>query len=136
MTARTTFLLAFLISLAGTLLSLFYSEIIGYAPCELCWYQRIALYPLVVLFGMQLWAKEKSRALFLSGMMLSGAGLLVSAYQYLATEFFPGALACAASEVSCAKLYFTSFGYITIPMMALTSFALTVFLVLVSRKQQ
>lgn len=129
-------LFGFLMALVGIASSLFYSNVIGYAPCELCWLQRIALYPLAVIFGAELFHKEKGHALWWSGLILSLAGLAVSSYQYVATQFFPTALACAASEVSCAKIYFISFGYITIPMMALTSFAAIAFLLLVSRPER
>ena len=133
---KRAILICFLIALAGILLSLFYSNVIGYAPCELCWYQRIFLYPLAALFGAELIHEEKGHALWWSGLILSVGGLLVSAYQYFATAFFPGSLACAASVVSCAKVYFTNFGYITIPMMALTSFAAIAFLLLASRPEK
>ena len=128
--------ISFALAVVGILSSLFYSNVIGYAPCELCWLQRICLYPLAVLFGAELFHKEKGHALWWSGLILSVIGLGISAYQYVGAEFFPSSLACAASQVSCAKIYFISFGYITIPMMALTSFAAIAFLLLASRPEK
>ncbi len=120
---------AFLIALAGMLLSLFYSEVAGYAPCLLCWYQRIALYPLVLLFGFSWLSGHSDQVAKRTGIALASIGALIAAYLYLATAFFPGALAgCAAAAVSCAKVYFNSFGFITIPLMAFTSFAAILFL--------
>jgi len=126
--SRNALKISFLIALAGMAMSLFYSEVVGYAPCELCWYQRIALYPLMPLFGFAWIFGEKGRAIRWTGIVLAGAGAIVSAYQYIATAWFPTSLTCAASQVSCAKLYFNTFGFITIPLMAFTAFIAVVFL--------
>src|SRR3989338_2063143 len=57
---KYTTVLACLVSLIAVVSSLFYSEIVGFEPCVLCWWQRIFLYPLVVLFGIALWRKDRS----------------------------------------------------------------------------
>src|SRR5699024_6349440 len=67
-----------LIALIG---SLFYSEVIGYVPCDLCWVQRIFMYPLVVIYGLA--AMRNDLSIALSGLVLSGIGMLVSIYHYL-----------------------------------------------------
>src|SRR3989344_6213044 len=57
--SKKAYLISFLIALTSMLGSLFYSEVAGYGPCKLCWYQRILMYPLVLLFGLALLRKRK-----------------------------------------------------------------------------
>jgi len=52
--------IAFLVSLAASLFSLLYSEILNFAPCYLCWWARVFLYPQVLLFGVALWNKDRN----------------------------------------------------------------------------
>lgn len=56
--AKNAFLFSFLIVASASLGSLFYSEIIGFEPCKLCWYQRVFMYPQVIIFGIALWKKK------------------------------------------------------------------------------
>jgi disulfide bond formation protein DsbB len=62
---------AFLISLGGTLGSLYFSEILKYPPCVLCWYQRICLYPLVLIFGIALWSEDANYKRYAEGISCS-----------------------------------------------------------------
>src|SRR5690625_3930295 len=68
------------VSVVATLGSLFYSEILGYTPCELCWNQRIFMYPLVIIYSVALYKRDINIAL--PGSILSGVGLLISIYHY------------------------------------------------------
>jgi hypothetical protein len=110
----------FFISLASVLLSLFYSNIVGYSPCTLCWWQRIFMYPQVILFGMALYKKDRS--VFRYALALSFIGIIFSLYHYY-IELGGSPLVPCGVAVSCAKRYIFEFGYITIPMMGLTGFA-------------
>lgn len=114
---------AFLIALAATLGSLFFSEIAGYPPCTLCWYQRILMYPLVVLLGMAIFRKEE-RVIAPYAFVLSAIGALVAGYQYLLQIGVVPSLVCAVGSVSCAKIFLLQFGYLTLPLMSLTAFLL------------
>lgn len=98
--------------------SLIYSEIIGFAPCVLCWYQRIAIYPIaILLFTASL---SKSALLRLQTLILASAGLAVALYHNFIT-WFPGAAGtCGVGGPSCTVLYVFKLGYITIPMMSAT----------------
>src|SRR6185369_1050871 len=87
----------------------------------LCWYQRIVMYPQVIILGMAAWKKDYS--IWLYSRVLSSIGLVIAIYQYYGQMFNEGALPCSTAIDSCAKLYFVEFGYITIPMMALSIFA-------------
>jgi disulfide bond formation protein DsbB len=116
--------IAFVIALASTLLSLFYSDVMGYEPCTLCWWQRIFIYPQIVLLGLALWKREKLIVDY--ALVLLGIGLLISLYQvYLQVGGAPVG-ACGVGSVSCTKLYVMEFGYVTIPMMALTGYLLMI----------
>jgi len=109
---------SFLVSLAAVLGSLFYSEIMGFEPCVLCWWQRVLLFPLVIIFGVALWKKNKSA--FLYAVPLALAVALIAAYHsytYLGGRSF---LDCTALGGACSKIYVMAFGYITIPFMSLT----------------
>ena len=113
--------LAFILALVATLGSLFYSEILGYTPCKLCWYQRIAMYPLVLIFGTALIKKLNDAAKYVTPLVIVGA--LISAYHYV-TQILAWNTSCAALEdpASCALKFTFAYGYITIPMMAFTAF--------------
>ena len=121
---KYTFHLGFLAALGAVSLSLFYSEVVGYPPCELCWIQRIFLYPQLVLFGMELYKKERSIVDF--SIVFATLGSLVSIYHIYIENGGGSGLGCTAitpsnvNEVSCAIRYIYEFGYVTMPIMALT----------------
>ncbi|MCA9385654.1 disulfide bond formation protein B [Candidatus Dojkabacteria bacterium] len=114
--------------------SLFYSDIAGYEPCLLCWYQRILMYPQVILFGIALWKKDMGIRIY--SIALSLLGFIIAGYHYLlqigVTEIAP----CSAVgySVSCADSFSMTFGYITIPMMATSAFALILTMMIVGKK--
>ena len=121
--------ISFIIALVAMSGSLFFSEVVGYTPCELCWYQRILMYSQVLLFGVALWRKDTH--VFRYGIAFSGLGIIFSGYHYLLQlGFAPAVTDCAAVNTvnSCAKLFIINFGYMTIPSMALTAFVM-IFLV-------
>src|SRR3989344_4713474 len=125
---------AFLMALASTLGSLFYSEYAGFAPCELCWFQRIFMYPLVILLLVALVKKEVK--VVDCALYLSAAGFFISLYHNYIYYYQGGLLATcqlAGQGVSCVKRYVFEFGYVTIPLMALTAFALVTVLLLFLR---
>ena len=126
-------ILAFVVALAGTLTSLFYSEIAHFAPCSLCTWQRVMLYPQVILLGAALWYKNKK--LHIYTIILSVVGGILALYntyiQFSGTSILP----CGVS-VSCTKRYFLEFGYITIPTMAFTSFLLIILLLIAIRMEK
>lgn len=116
-----TFYLGFLAALGAVLLSLFYSEIVGYPPCDLCWIQRIFLYPQLVLFGMELYKKEKSIIDF--SLIFAILGSITSIYHIFVEGGMISSAVCAdpsSGGVSCSVRYIYEFGYITMPIMALT----------------
>lgn len=124
--SKNALLSAFLVALIATSGSLFYSEIAGYEPCKLCWFQRIFMYPQVILLGLALWKKDYGIKFY--GIVLSSIGAVIAGYHYLLQLGVAPALPCAAVgySVACSQRFVLQFGYITIPMMALTAFLLII----------
>jgi disulfide bond formation protein DsbB len=123
----------FVVAAIATGGSLYFSEVAGYIPCELCWFQRICMYPLSFLLLVLAWRGENRVARYLLAFPVFGAG--VSIYHLLIEN---GAIAepqaClinSTSGVGCATKWIDYFGYMTIPTLALTGFLLLIgFLVL------
>ena len=129
-------LLAFLIALTSTIGSLFYSEIAQYAPCKLCWYQRILIYPQVVILGIAL-AKKYYKEVIDYCIALSIIGVMIATYQYYLQRFSISDTPCSAVDYSqsCSQNFILNIGYITIPMMAITAFLLIITFLLFARKK-
>ena len=113
-------LLGFISALIASLGSYFFSDYIGFPPCEFCWYARIFMFPQVFLFGIALWKKDRSVVDYV--LVLSIIGVLINAFHYYGQMFNTSALPCKPGGVSCAVIQFIEFGYVTIPMMSLTAF--------------
>ncbi|HSO57692.1 MAG TPA: disulfide oxidoreductase [Paenisporosarcina sp.] len=125
MTKKSENILLFMwvVSLTATMGSLFFSEIRGYEPCELCWIQRIFMYPLVLILGIAY--VQKNARIAVTTAIFSVIGGAISLYHYglqkvsLLSENAP-----ACERVSCTSEYINIFGFITIPFLALTAFVL------------
>lgn len=117
--------LSFIVALVSMLGSLFFSDIAGFEPCKLCWYQRILMYPQVLLLGFAI-AKDDRKHIIDYCLGLSGLGVIIATYHYWlqrgGNEFIP--CSTVGYSVSCAKTFVMSYGYITIPFMALSAFLL------------
>lgn len=115
-------ILVFFISLMASVFPLVYSEIIHFVPCYLCWWQRVFMFPLVLMFAVALW--DKDRKVIRYALPLLCAGFLISVYQNFFYYFGENSnLPCDASGVSCYQHLVSVFGgYISIPMLALTAF--------------
>lgn len=123
---KNSLLFVFIISLIATSGSLFYSEILGYTPCKLCWLQRIFMYPLPIIFGIAL--RKKDFRIKDYAIPLAVIGALIAAYHY-SVQAFQFTTSCGTnSEIPCNLVFSFELGYITIPMMALTAFILIIVL--------
>ena len=123
--------LAFLATLAAVIGSLFYSNIIGFDPCVLCWWQRLFIYPQLVIFATALWAKRTD--IFTYSLPLSIIGGLIAIYQILLPYLSLAGIDCGATGVSCTKQYVLAFGYVTIPVMSLSVFATLILLAIANK---
>ena len=117
-------LTAFIISLIATISSLYYSNYIGFEPCTLCWYQRILIYPQVILLGLAI--KRKETTIIPYSITLAIIASIISIYHYIIQVI---ALNSPTTEIltvcndtaSCVGMYLKEFGYISLPLMALTT---------------
>ena len=101
--------------------SLYFSEIRQYLPCDLCWYQRILMYPLTILLGIAVVKKDFKIALY--SMVFSAIGGGISLYHYLLQKVsFLSDAAPACGRIPCTGQYINWLGFITIPFLALTAF--------------
>jgi disulfide bond formation protein DsbB len=127
---------AFIVAAIATGGSLFFSEIRHFPPCELCWYQRICMYPLSILTLLMAWHGDNRAARYLLPLPVVGAG--VSVYHLLIeNDVIHEPTACFASAPGgCGVKWINEFGYITIPTLALTGFLLLIgFLVLATAEE-
>ncbi|AZK46599.1 disulfide oxidoreductase [Paenibacillus lentus] len=115
--------LAWLVSMVATAGSLYLSEVLYYEPCKLCWFQRIFMYPLVLLLGMA--AFRNDRRILVYALPLSIIGGSISAYHY-AQQKIPGLAKILPCKVGipCNIDYLNWWGFVTIPFMALIAFIL------------
>jgi disulfide bond formation protein DsbB len=122
--------LAWIVSLTCMLGSLYLSEVANFVPCKLCWYQRIAMYPLVVLLFVA--AIKHSREIARATLPLIAIGAAISAYHYL-IERFPSMASGASCDPAapCTVVWIWRLHYLSIPGMALSGFLLIATLILV-----
>lgn len=124
--------LCWLIASVGTLGSLFFSDVMGIAPCVLCWYQRVALYPLVLVFGVGLLSFDAGVVKY--SLPLAVAGWLVALYHSLLYwGIVPKDLQPCTAGVSCTDRNLELFGFLSIPLMSLLASSAIITLLLILR---
>lgn len=108
------------VALAATAGSLYFSNVAGFVPCVLCWWQRIAMYPLVILLGVATLTGGGRAARY--GAPLAVVGLGIALY-HIALQHQPALdVGACAADVPCTVRYVSAFGLVTIPGMAAASF--------------
>ena len=115
----TTLELATMIAIGATVGSLYFSEVRNFVPCEYCWYQRIAMYPLALILLIATIRRDKNIIPYALTLSLSGVAL--SAYHYQ-LQLFPQQTSSCGLDASCTYRWVEVFGFVTIPLLALTSF--------------
>ncbi|MCG7337540.1 disulfide oxidoreductase [Sporosarcina sp. ACRSM] len=107
----------------ATMGSLYFSEVREFEPCTLCWYQRILMYPIVLISGIALF--QKNAKIALTTAVFSVVGGSISLYHYGIQKLsFLRDSAPSCGNVSCTGQYVNYLGFITIPFMALVAFLL------------
>ena len=123
--------MAFSVAAVSTAGSLWFSEVGGFPPCELCWYQRIAMYPLVVILGAAAWRGDPDPRWRVLPMSVTGLGL--SAYHYQ-LQLYPDQGSSCDVAAPCTQQWVDEFGFVSIPFMAFCGFvAVTVLVLAVGR---
>ncbi|MBF0492146.1 MAG: disulfide bond formation protein B [Deltaproteobacteria bacterium] len=125
---------AWLIATLSTLGSLFFSEIMRFPPCVLCWYQRICLFPLVILLARGLFPLDKSVIKFALPLALSGWAIAFY-HNLLYYGVIPESISPCRQGVSCAERYINLFGVFTIPMLSILSFSTLVLLLFLLKRR-
>lgn len=100
--------------------SLFFSEVLHYAPCDLCWWQRLASYPLVVILPIALWRRDHHIGLYC--LPLTIFGWFVALYQNLIYYHLINPFIRCTLSVPCDIHYFDWFGFISLPLLSLVAF--------------
>ena len=128
--------LAWIMALIATSGSLFYSNIMGFNPCNLCWWQRIFIYPQTILLGMAAFRKEKLIIPYIMPLLIVGA--IIALYhvylQFGGSPLVPCSATPGANQ--CAFRPVFAYGYIGIPMMSLTAFAIMIGLLQITKKSE
>jgi disulfide bond formation protein DsbB len=112
-----------LLASVATLGSLFFSEVMGHAPCVLCWYQRICMYPLVLVLPAGLFPFDRSIVRY--ALPLSLLGLLIAIFHLLLVAgYIPESIKPCVQGIPCAEVQVIWFGFVTIPLLSVLSFLL------------
>lgn len=123
----TWMFLAWLVALVATMGAVFVGEIMGQAPCVLCWYQRIAMFPLVVILGVGVFIGDRSAVLYSLPLALAGAGL-ATFHVLLFYKIVPEAVQPCSAGPSCSDEAMVLFGLMPLPVLSLMAFAAIVVL--------
>lgn len=113
----------------ATLGSLFFSEVMKFPPCVLCWYQRICMYPLVLIFLLGLFPPNKIVIKFSLPLVLIGWGISIY-HNLLYYKILPESVAPCVQGISCTTVFINWFGFITIPLLAFIAFTLILTLII------
>ncbi|WP_254774827.1 disulfide bond formation protein B [Polaromonas sp. YR568] len=125
--------MSWLIALVSTSGALFFSEIMAFEPCVLCWYQRVAMFPLVLILGAGAYTQDASSVKY--ALPLACAGWLIAFYHCLLYGgFILPAMQPCGKGVSCSAQKLELAGFITIPLLSLMAFSLIVLLLLAAKK--
>lgn len=125
---------AWLVATVATLGSLYYSEVAHFVPCKLCWYQRIAMYPLAIILGIAAWRGEEAVRRYVLPVVTIGA--LISIYHYQLERFPSQSSFSCTVEAPCTLVWVWHFHYISIPFMALSAFALIATVLSLAREEE
>lgn len=125
---------SWIIATIATLASLFFSEIMGLKPCVLCWWQRIFMYPLVLILLVGMYPLDRKIVRY--ALPLAVIGWLFAVYHYLLyIDVIPEGLAPCDQDLSCKEADLELFGFITIPMLSILSFTAIIVLLVMFHKQ-
>lgn len=114
--------LAWIQSIVATLGSLYFSEVMKFPPCVLCWYQRIFMYPLVFILAVGMVRKDKKIHTYVLPLSLTGLSIAIY-HNLLYYQILPESVAPCVAGVSCTTKFIQWFGFVTIPLLSLIAFS-------------
>lgn len=114
--------------------SLFFSYVLEFEPCVLCWYQRICLFPLVLILAAGLFPFDKSVVKYSLPLAIAG-GLTALYHTLLYAGIIPENIQPCSKGVSCTEKYIELFGFISIPMLSFLAFSTVIALLLVLKRR-
>lgn len=120
--------IALIMTIFATVLTLVYSEFFGIIPCGLCWLERLALYPQILIIAVGIYFKDTLMPRY--GIILSIFGLIISLYHHYIQMGGSQFIKCPAvgAGADCAKRFFFEFGFITFPLMSAILFTFLIVL--------
>jgi len=132
MIKSNTLYIAWIIALVATLLSLFIGEVLGNEPCNLCWYQRICLFPLSIILGMAYFRKDVRACIYVIPQVVIGA--LLALYQFAYPRLLPyfGVIPKCTFGKDCTTSPFEIFGFVDLPFLSFCTFLLLLILLIIS----
>ena len=114
---------AWMLVTIATLGSLFFSEVMGIPVCKLCWYQRIAMYPLVLILAIGLFPYDPKVLRYAIG--FTGVGWLIALFQLLLVAgIIPESAQPCVQGIPCSETHLSLLGFINIPMLSLLTFTI------------
>ncbi|TKB11342.1 disulfide bond formation protein B [Desulforhopalus sp. IMCC35007] len=126
----TLLFLCWLLASISTTGSLFFSYIMQFTPCVLCWYQRIFLFPLVIILAVGLFPFDKSVVKYALPLAIAG-GLTALYHTLLYSGVIPENIQPCSQGVSCTEKYIELFGFVSIPMLSFLSFSTIISLLII-----
>jgi disulfide bond formation protein DsbB len=123
--------LAWLMAVIAMVGSLYYSEVAGFPPCEYCWYQRIAMYPLVVILGIAILRRDTGVRRYVLPLAISGG--FISMYHYGVERFPDIQVGECSAQIPCSQVWVWKFDLVSIAFMAFVCFSVIVTVLLLDR---
>lgn len=123
-----------LIAFASMLGSLFFSEVMGFQPCVLCWYQRICMYPLVLILPAGMFPFDRNIVRYALPLTLLGV-LLAGFHLLLVAGYIPESIKPCVQGVPCSEVQIEWFGFVTIPLLSGLSFLLIAALLILTHRR-
>jgi disulfide bond formation protein DsbB len=117
------------VALLATAGSLYFSEVANYTPCTLCWYQRIAMYPLVLILGIAIFRRDIGIRIYAIPVAVVGA--VIATYHWLLERIPELDYGACSAGVPCSQKWFEEFSFVTLPFLALIAFLLIITFLLV-----
>jgi len=131
----TLLFLCWLLASVSATVSIFFSSVLEYQPCVLCWYQRICLFPLILILAAGLFpAFDKSVIKYALPLSMAG-GLTAFYHALLYAGIIPESIQPCSKGVSCTEEYFELFGFVSIPMLSFFAFSTLVILLIILKRR-